>query len=161
LLNLAGYALEGILGTYVSGTGSHELVDFEILRLASMRHWSSEQVSRFESIMKYLQQEWAVDTVIAELGTELLTELQYWPVANHHDVVHAVTKQDLLRCDDHQLVDISSAERHAVVKVIELVCWFAGDDHPLTTYPTQEQIEVALNAHASRDMYMYTHVCTK
>eukprot|EP00953_Heterococcus_sp_UTEX-ZZ885_P027643 14807-Heterococcus_DN1.PRE.5 len=146
LLNLTGYALESILGTYISGTGSRELVDFEILRLLSMRHWSLEQRSRYEHFMQYLQQQWAVDAATAEVGTELelLTKLQYWPVANPHDVVHAVTKQHLLRCVANQLVEISSAERHAVVHVIELVYWFSGDDHPLSTSPTQEQIEVAL-----------------
>jgi hypothetical protein len=146
LLNLTGYALESILGTYIPGTGSRELVDFEILRLLSMRHWSLEQRSRYEHFMQYLHQQWAVDAATAEVGAELelLTKLQYWPVANPYDVVYAATKQDLLRCVDNQLVDISSAERHALVKVIELVCWFSSDDHPLTTHPTQEQIEVAL-----------------
>jgi hypothetical protein len=77
LLYLTGYAFEGILGTYVSGTGSHEVVDFEILRLSSLHHWSTEQRSRYKQFMQYLQQQWSVDAVIAELGSELLTKLQY------------------------------------------------------------------------------------
>jgi hypothetical protein len=141
---MVGYELEGIIGTYVSGNDSGELVDFEIMRFASMSHWSTEQYSRYDHFMQYLQQQWNFDAVAAELGTELLTKLPWNSVCNTHAVVHPITKQDLLRCVDNQLEHISSAERSAVVKVIELVCWFAGDEHPLTTYPTQEAIELAL-----------------
>eukprot|EP00953_Heterococcus_sp_UTEX-ZZ885_P027636 14806-Heterococcus_DN1.PRE.5 len=85
----------------VISTGSHELVDFEILRLTSMCHWSTAQRSRYESIMKYLKQHWGVDAT-------------------------------------------SVAQNDAVVNFFELVCWFSSHDHPLSTNPTQERIEVAL-----------------
>jgi hypothetical protein len=109
-----------------------------------MTQWSTEQYARYDYFMQYLQQQWNFNVVVAELGTELLTKLPWSTVGNIHAVVHAVTKQDLLRCVDNQLVDISSVEREAVIRVIELVCWLAGDGHPLTTDPSQEDIELGL-----------------
>jgi ribosomal protein L11 len=57
--------------------------------------------------------------------------------ANAHEVAHAVTKQDLLRIADAELADSSSDEQHAVMKVIEAVCWFTGDNNPLSNAPSQ------------------------
>jgi hypothetical protein len=91
-----------------------------------------------------MQEKWNFSVEAAEIGTELLTKLPFTKAADGYDTKHAVSKSQLLQLADAEFAWHCDTERQAVKTVIELVCWINGDEHPLTTDPTQQQIEIAL-----------------
>eukprot|EP00953_Heterococcus_sp_UTEX-ZZ885_P019746 11023-Heterococcus_DN1.PRE.1 len=91
----------------------------------------------------YMQEQWHFSVGAAEIGTEALTKLPSTKAADGYDTKHAVTKSQLLQIADTEFA-ANCDEKQAVKTVIELVCWLVGDEHPLTTEPTQQQTEIAL-----------------
>jgi malic enzyme len=100
--------------------------------------------------MQFLQLQWDLNAAAAAATAEFSTDMMsiklqpLTPKTDAYEVAHAVTKQELQRIVDAELADSSSDEQHAVLKVIEAVCWFTVDDHPLTSAPSQAEIEAAL-----------------
>jgi hypothetical protein len=142
-LKLAGYALESLLSTHVTGKQGG-LVDFEMVRKTGMysSHWSDDCYVRYDKFVQYMQEQWHFGVEAAEIGTEALTKLPSTKAADGFDTKHAVTKNQLLQIADTEFT--CDTERQAVKTVIKLVCWLVGDEHPLTTELTQQQIEIAL-----------------